>query len=53
MACFNISSHFVYTMKTHKGERTFLMKKYAHNVTQYGVQKQNIVPYDVFTISHS
>ena len=28
--------YFVYIMKIHKYEITFLFKKYAHNVTQYG-----------------
>ena len=30
---------FVYTMNIHTGEITCLLDKYAHIVTQYGVQK--------------
>ena len=47
MICFNVKCCFAYTMKIHNYERTLLLKKYAHNVTQY---KKSYV--DVFTISH-
>jgi hypothetical protein len=40
MAYFNVKCHFVYIMKIHKYERTFVMKKSAHNITQYGDKKK-------------
>ena len=43
MGYFNVECHSVYILKLHKYEKTFVLKKYAHNVTQYGDQ-ENIVP---------
>jgi hypothetical protein len=37
MAYFNEKCHFVYIMKIYiKYERTFVLKKSAYNITQYG-----------------
>ena len=38
LAYFDVKGHFVYIMKIYEYERTFLVKKYAHNVTQYEVR---------------
>ena len=43
MAYFNVNCHLVYIMKIPKYERTFVLKKYAHNVTQYEDTK-NVSP---------
>ena len=32
---------FVYITKIHKYQRTFLLKKCAHNITQYGIKIKN------------
>jgi hypothetical protein len=39
MAYFNVKSHFLNIMKRRKYERTFVLKKFAHNITQYGDKK--------------
>jgi hypothetical protein len=39
MAYFNVKFHYVYIMKIHKYERTIVLKKFAHNITQYGDKK--------------
>ena len=39
MVYFNVEV-ILYKMMMHKYERTFLSKKYSHNVTQYGVIKK-------------
>ena len=41
MAYFDVECHFVYIMKIRKYERTFVLKKYAHNITQYEDTKNN------------
>ena len=35
MAYLIVKCHFVYTTEIHKYERTYVLEKYAHNVTQY------------------
>ena len=41
IAYLNVKCHFVYMMKIHKYERTISLKKYAHNVAQYGVKNND------------
>ena len=54
MAYFNVKCHFVYTMKIHKYERKILIKKYAHNITQFGIIYIYIESHDdVFIILHT
>ena len=49
MAYFDIKCHFIYTCIKER----FILKKHAHNVTQYGV-KLGIQSHDYFsTISHT
>ena len=38
-AYFNVKCHFVYKMKIDKHERAFLLKNYAHNVSEQYVKK--------------
>ena len=52
MAYFNVNCHFVYTMKILKYERTCVLRKYAHNVTQYEDKKIIWSHDDVFVVSH-
>ena len=38
IAYVKVKCHFVYIMKVLKYKRAFLLEKYAHNITQYGVK---------------
>jgi hypothetical protein len=43
MAYFNVKCQSIYIMKIHKYEKTFVLKKSAHNIRQYG-DKNTYIP---------